>query len=191
MNRILHLILGALLLAACNPTEIFSGDLIDGRYYLAAAASDSGSGKMVCYRKSNGACDIRVPGPVTAIGYDDDFISAEIRNGSDPAEDDYYFIVRLFDSQYANGAQCLDVERGRIESAKKGKKKLECDVVFSKKTVKIRESNCAVRGPFDEEEFRALRKCHCVPVSYGSDEVKCIPGVGAIDVGKEVLTTQP
>ncbi len=191
MNRLLRLIFAALLLAACSPETIFAGDLIDGRYYLAGDASDPPSGKMVCYRRSNGACDIRVPGPVVEIGFDDDYISAEVAKGNDPEASDYYFIVRLFDSQYANGAQCLDVESTRIASAKKDKKKQECDVVFSKKTVKIRESNCAVRGPFSEEEFRALRKCHCVPISYGADEVKCIPGVAPFGTSAEVLTPQP
>lgn len=191
MNRPLRLILGALLVAACNPEAIIAGDLIDGRYYLASDASDQPSGRVVCYRKSNGACDIRVPGPVARIGFDDEYISAEVARGNDPEASDYYFIVRLFDSQYADGAQCLGVESARIASAKRDKKKQECDDVFSKNAVKIRESNCAVRGPFSEEEFRALRKCHCVPVSYGSDEVKCIPGVAQFGTNDSVLTPPP
>lgn len=172
MKRILGLVLAMAALASCGEDPVFAGDLIDGRYYLTSGLATGGSGRTICYETKRGRCDIRVPHNVVKVGRDDAFISAEVARATDPASKDYYLIVRLFDAPQADGGRCLLAER---KAAAEAKAPLTCAKLKTLPKDLGFESTCAVRGPFTRREFDALRRCHCVPVAPGSDDLRCIP----------------
>jgi hypothetical protein len=87
--------------AGCKPGELFVHDEpIDGPYRLRAAAS--AAELHICYERKNGACDLRVPGRVFAIGFDEDFIVAAVRPMGDESKKAFYYIVRDFDGPRAD-----------------------------------------------------------------------------------------
>ena len=175
IRKLTAIAMAAAMLAGCEE-PVFAGRNIIGGYYLAPDGSIAG-GEKICLLNSSGRCDIRAPGPVTGLGVDDEYISLKTYRGVD-TPDDYYIIVQLFDSMRADGERCLTFEAERLQSHRNKGKRLKCDSVFKKTVIESRDSNCAIRGPFSEAEFGELQRCNCVPVAPGSDEVKCIPGVG-------------
>ncbi len=58
-----------------------------------------------------GACDLRVPPSVDAVGVNDDFISARVRAPGAPSDDPlkkrYYYIVRDFDGPHPDLARTV------------------------------------------------------------------------------------
>ncbi len=174
MGRGFFIALVGLLLAACAPPAEPPGQRIDGLYYIASPVLSPQGGVSVCYKRPLGRCDIRAPAPVRRIGFDDDYIAVETARPGDPAAEDYYLIVRLFDAPEADGARCLSAERETTKEQKKAAP-LSCDKLKTQPKNSGVASNCAVRGPFDRREFDALRRCHCVPVALGSTTEKCIP----------------
>lgn len=90
--------------AGCTPGALyFHDERIDGPYRLRAVLG--AADMQICYERSNGACDCRIPGRVFAVAHDEDFIVAAVRPPDDPSKKVFYYIVRAFDGPRA------DVER--------------------------------------------------------------------------------
>ncbi len=96
----------AALLIGCEAPPPASGSPIDGPYFLSAGAMIPG-GRMICYRRPTGACDLRVPPPVLAYGWDEDFVSAAVRSAGDPNVVLYFYVVREFDGPRADVARAV------------------------------------------------------------------------------------
>lgn len=112
----------ALLVAACDKPPVVVGDAIDGPYYLSAAILSSGGGKMICYLKKSGACEMRVPPSVKSVGVNADFISAGVASAGAPDKMIYYYIVRDFDGPQADLARAVRGpydEKGFLEQRRK------------------------------------------------------------------------
>lgn len=91
------------------------GERIDGPYILAADVIGVDPGKMICYLKIEGGCDLRIGPPVVSLGWDEDFISAAVRKTGEPGALDYYYIVRDFDGPRADIARAV---RGPFDEKK-------------------------------------------------------------------------
>ncbi len=175
MMRTGILLLLLLVTAACDVEDEFVGAKVSGDYFRVPVGFSGGM--AICLRTNGNRCDIRVPPPVVGLNYNDDFISARTAYPSE-AVNDYYIIVRLFDSKRADGAQCLKVAADRLRhNRERGGAELDCDSVLDFQAMELRESNCAVRGPFSRSDFEVLRRCTCVPQALGSTGLKCIPDV--------------
>jgi len=96
------------LAAACKPSGILYYDQpIEGPYRLRAIA---GAANMhICYERRGGNCDLRIPGRVFAIAYDEDFIVAAVHPQGEEASTQFYYAVRDFDGP---GADLNRVVRG-------------------------------------------------------------------------------
>lgn len=82
--------------AGCKPGALYSHDEpIDGPYRLRAFVD--ASELHVCYERMNGACDLRVPGRVFAIAFDENFIVAAVRPLNIESRKVFYYVVRDFD----------------------------------------------------------------------------------------------
>ncbi|MFN3959549.1 MAG: hypothetical protein ACK4NP_06510 [Parvularculaceae bacterium] len=98
--------------AGCKPGELFVHDEpIVGPYRLRAAAS--AAELHICYERKNGACDLRVPGRVFAIGFDDDFVAAAVHPLGDQSKKAFYYVVRDFDGPSADVMRAV---RGPFEN---------------------------------------------------------------------------
>ncbi len=171
---IASLLVALAFLPGCEkPNE--AGTTLDGPYRLYSGLASPGAGKIICYARRGGGCDIRVPPSVTAYGADDEFVTAAVRRATDAAITDYYFIVRDFDDPEADGGACIGANKVPDPATFPKKPKDYCKKLSKITVYDGRPSNCAVRGPFSRREFDALRRCHCVPEALGSDKVKCIP----------------
>jgi hypothetical protein len=90
------------------------GERIDGPYVLAAEIVSNNPGKMVCYQRATGGCDLRIAPPVVRLGWDEDFVSAAVRKAGAPETLDYYYIVRDFDGP---DADIMRVVKGPFDEA--------------------------------------------------------------------------
>lgn len=109
--RICAAFAATLLAAACMPGALWlHDDLIDGPYRLRAAADIAEM--HICYDRRNGNCDLRIPGRVFAIAYDENFIAAAVRPMSIGTEKDFYYIVREFDAPGADADRLKRIVRG-------------------------------------------------------------------------------
>lgn len=98
--------------AGCTPGALYLHDEpIDGPYHLRAPAD--AAEMHVCYLRSSGACDLRIPGRVFAIGYDEDFIAAAVRPLNIDSKKVFYYVVRDFDGPRADVKR---VVRGPFEN---------------------------------------------------------------------------
>lgn len=174
----------AVVIAAASCGQPEADARLGSPYRLSSGAFNPAGGKVICYQRTRGGCDLRTPASVIAYGADAEFVTAAVRAWSDPTRTDYYFIVRAFDDPEADGAKCVAEHAAKsakptkvnpgAEAAKKG---VDCEKLTKITEDDTRPSNCAVRGPFGRAEFNALRKCHCVPEALGSTTLKCIPDV--------------
>lgn len=102
-------------LAGCEkPPMSPTGERIDGPYVLSSEILSASPGKLVCYQKIKGGCELRVPPPVVRLGWDGNFISAAVRKTGAPETLDYYYIVRDFDGPRADVSR---VVRGPFDEA--------------------------------------------------------------------------
>jgi hypothetical protein len=116
MDVIMRFVSGAvfLLAASCKPGVIFlQDDPIDGPYRLRALANPAEL--HVCYLKTNGVCDLRIPGRVFAVAHDEDFVSAAVHPLNIPTEKLFYYIVRDFDGPRADTSRAV---RGPFNESK-------------------------------------------------------------------------
>lgn len=120
--------------------EVRAGEFA-GPYFITAKVQGFRGGHAICYQRSARDCVLRIGPGVEKIGADEDFISAAVRVAGGPDAFQYFFIVRDFD----------DPNFG-FDGA--GYNRNDCD-----------RANCnrAVRGPFDDKEFRMQRRNHGVP----------------------------
>lgn len=87
---------GLIAAAGCTPGSIFLYDEpVDGPYRLRAFAE--AADMHICYEQRHGACDLRVPGRVFAISFDEDFIAAAVRPLGVEEKKVFYYVVRDFD----------------------------------------------------------------------------------------------
>lgn len=91
------------------------GERIDGPYVLSPQILSPAAGKMICYQKFSGGCDLRIAPPVAALGWDEDFISVAVRQTGEPSTLSYYYIVRDFDGPRADIARAV---RGPFDEQK-------------------------------------------------------------------------
>lgn len=101
-------LVGAASLAAagCVPGSVlFYDQPIDGPYRLRALAD--AEEMHICYERQNGACELRIPGRVTAIAHDEDFIVAAVRPMNSADEKVYYYVVRDFDGPRADAKRAV------------------------------------------------------------------------------------
>ena len=98
--------------AGCAPGALYNYDEpIDGLYRLRAVLEDAEL--HVCYERANGVCDLRIPGRVFAIGYDDHFIVAAVRPLNIQSKKLFYYVVRDFDGPRADVTRAV---RGPFEN---------------------------------------------------------------------------
>ncbi len=98
--------------SGCTPGALYNHDaLIDGPYRLRAVRD--AAELHICYERSNGACDLRIPGRVFAIAHDEDFIVAAVRPLNIPSNKLFYYVVRDFDGPRADVARAV---RGPFEN---------------------------------------------------------------------------
>ncbi len=98
--------------AGCAPGALYTHDEpIDGPYRLRAVLDDAEL--HICYERSNGVCDLRIPGRVFAIGHDDDFVVAAVRPLNIQSKKLFYYIVRDFDGPRADVTRAV---RGPFEN---------------------------------------------------------------------------
>ena len=91
----------ALSAAACAPgTILFHDEPIDGPYRLRALAD--AAEMHICYERRNSACDLRIPGRVFAIAYDEDFVVAAVHPLNIQTKKLFYYVVRDFDGPRAD-----------------------------------------------------------------------------------------
>ncbi len=98
MKATIKMALAAALIGAagCTPGSIFLHDEpVDGPYRLRAFAD--AAEMHICYAQRYGACDLRVPGRVFAIAFDEDFIAAAVRPLGIEEKKVFYYVVRDFD----------------------------------------------------------------------------------------------
>lgn len=87
--------------AACTPGSLFLHDEpIDGPYRLRAVAD--AAELHVCYARTNGACDLRIPGRIFAIAHDEDFLVAAVHPLNIGTKKVFYYVVRDFDGPRAD-----------------------------------------------------------------------------------------
>lgn len=104
--------LAAVAVAGCAPGSIYLHDEpIDGPYHLRAPAD--AAEMHVCYLQTNGVCDLRIPGRVFAIGYDEDFVAAAVRPLNIDSKKVFYYVVRDFDGPRADVTRTV---RGPFEN---------------------------------------------------------------------------
>lgn len=93
--------LAALAATGCAPGVILVHDEpIDGPYRLRAAAD--AAEMHVCYERTSGACDLRIPGRVFAVAHDEDFIVAAVHPLNVETKKVFYYVVRDFDGPRAD-----------------------------------------------------------------------------------------
>lgn len=93
--------LAVLAAAGCKPGALyFHDEPIDGPYRLRAYVDRTEM--HICYQQRSGACDIRIPGRVFAIAFDDDFVVAAVHPLGDESKKVFYYIVRDFDGPRAD-----------------------------------------------------------------------------------------
>ena len=98
---------------ACTPASIlFHDEPVDGPYRLRALAD--AADMHICYERRNGACDLRIPGRVFAIAYDEDFVVAAVHPLNVETNKAFYYVVRDFDGPRADVKRAV---RGPYEEA--------------------------------------------------------------------------
>lgn len=101
----------ALTAAGCTPVSgLYYDEPIDGPYRLRALGGAAET--HICYEKSNGACELRVPVTVFAIAHDEDFIVAAVHPLNLPSKKLFYYVVRAFDGPRADAKRAV---RGPFE----------------------------------------------------------------------------
>jgi hypothetical protein len=104
--------LAVITLAGCAPGALYLHDEpIEGPYRLRALVDAAET--HICYERANGACDLRIPERVFAIGFDEDFIVAAVHPLNDESETAFYYIVRDFDGPRADVKRAV---RGPFEN---------------------------------------------------------------------------
>ncbi len=98
--------------AGCAPGALYSHDEpIDGPYRLRAVLD--AAEMHICYERTNGVCDLRIPGRVFALTHDEDFIVAAVRPLNIQSKKLFYYVVRDFDGPRADLTRAV---RGPFEN---------------------------------------------------------------------------